>query len=335
MPDVHRHAAATAERLWAGQQSRLARLLLAPLAALFGLGVRLRNYLYDVRLLPVTTVPVPVLSVGNLTVGGSGKTPFAGWLVAELQERGRRPAVLHGGYADDEPALHRLWHPHVPVLAAKDRVASARRAIDGGADVLVLDDGLQHRRLARAADIVLLSAEAWTPRQRLLPAGPWREPLRALRRAHLVVITRKVATREQTAEVAEAITVAHRFSAPIVLASIRPLGWRSASGKAGPPQGEALAVAGIARPEQFISNARDAGATIGDRIFFPDHHEYTAGDASRIVQRAAHRAIVTTGKDAVKLERLLPGTSLWVLEQEVQIEEGAEAVQALLQRVLA
>ena len=174
--------------LWGG----LASVLAAGPALLFGAVVRVRNALYDRGWLPARRAPLPVVSVGNLTVGGTGKTPVAAWIVRRLSERGHRPALVSRGYGRDELALHGRWNPAVPVVASPDRAGAAREAARRGADVAVLDDGFQHRRLARDADVVLLAAEERFP-GRMLPAGPYREPSRALRRADLIVVTRKAA----------------------------------------------------------------------------------------------------------------------------------------------
>ena len=160
-----------------------------------------RNVLYDRGLFRSYRLPRPVISVGNLTTGGTGKTPVVRWLVRVLRRRGWTPGILHGGYAEDEPALHRAWFPDLPVVADRDRLRGAGRAMEMGADVLVLDDAFQHRRIGRDLDIVLVAAEAWGRTARLLPRGPYREPPSALRRADLVVVTRRTATAARAAQV--------------------------------------------------------------------------------------------------------------------------------------
>jgi tetraacyldisaccharide 4'-kinase len=319
-------------------------------AAFRGL-VRLRGVAYDAGLFEVARVAVPVVSVGNISVGGAGKTPVARWLVGELRRRGHLPAILHGGYAMDEPDLHRLWHPDLPVLVGRDRVASARRALAAGASVLVLDDGFQHRRLARDLDLVLVAAEGWAGRRRLLPRGPWRESTRALARAQAIVVTRKVAPAEEARALLEEF---HDLApgAAVVQLHLRPSGWRrhgqdgevrggvrgacgaapetTAGGPAGAPAGEVLAVTAIARPELFVANARAAGAQVGGALCFRDHHGFTARDLDRIRREAAGRRLVTTAKDLVKLAPLAPDLELWDLEQEVVVEEGMAELAGLL-----
>ena len=324
------------DRWWRGEAGWWGLALdvaFAPAELAYRAAVRRFHGAYDTGRRAAVRVPVPVVSVGNLAVGGTGKTPVTRWLVEELSWRGARPAVLHGGYAVDEPALHRIWHPRVPVIVGRDRVEAARRAIAAGADVLVLDDGFQHRRLARDLDLVLVAAETWTPRPRLLPRGPWREPPAALARAHAVAVTRKTSSHDVAAEVLSAAT-AHAPSAGALIFALRPSGWRRVDGARGTPPGETVAVAGVARPDLFVENAREAGAEITDVLVFADHHDYGPGDVDRIRGIARGRAIVTTAKDAVKLAPLAPELDLWILEQEVALEAGAADLDRLLALLL-
>ncbi len=317
-----------------GAPGALLRSALLPAEWVYRLAAGARGVAYDHGMLAVVSAGVPVVSVGNLAVGGSGKTPFTRWLVDRLLARARRPAVLHGGYAEDEPALHRGWHPDVPVYAARDRVASARAAVAAGADVLVLDDGFQHRRLRRDLDVVLVSAESRERPPHLLPRGPWREPLTALRRAGLVVVTRRAADAGAAGELAARLSA--RCAAPIARVWIRPAAWRDPAGAETPaPAGPVLAVAGVADPEAFFANAADAGARVAERLVYPDHHAYDGADAAAIRDRAAGRAVVTTAKDAVKLTTLGAPADLRILVQEVVVEEGEAMLETAIDRVLA
>src|SRR5258705_740665 len=181
------------ERLWFDESivAGSARLALGPAAWLYASIVRVRGELYDRDLLHAHRAAVPVLSIGNLSVGGTGKTPLAAWAAERLRAEGAKPAVLLRGYGGDEPLVHATLNPDIPVIADPDRVAGARKALAVGADCAILDDGFQHRRLARVADWVLLSAEQPPHRARLLPAGPWREPPPAVRRGTGALVTRK------------------------------------------------------------------------------------------------------------------------------------------------
>lgn len=317
-----------------GFVGRVVRTTLAPVELLYRFGAGVHAGLYDRGLREPQRIDIPVISVGNITVGGAGKTPFSAWVVDRLLERERTPALVHGGYGLDEPKLHRQWHPDVQIVVDRDRVAAAATAMTAGADVIVLDDGFQHRRLHRDLDIVLVAAESWTPKPRLLPRGPWREPVRSLERADVVVVTRKVASEEEARAVADRLAL-RLPDVPVSRAAILPEGWAGAEQRASTPPTPALAVAGIAAPELFLRNASEAGAVVESTLLFPDHHGYTAADVSRIRSVAAGRPIVTTEKDAVKLELFGLAGWLWILRQSVTIEAGMPVLRHLLDIALS
>jgi tetraacyldisaccharide 4'-kinase len=319
-------------RWWRGDAGAVGAVLdvaTIPLEAAFRLAAAARNRSFD-RDTP-ERAPIPVISVGNLVVGGAGKTPFAAWLATELVRGGRRPAIVLRGYGDDEAALHRRWNPSVPVIARRDRAAGVERATGMGCDVAILDDGFQHRRLGRELDIVLVPAESWTLHPRLLPRGAWREPPAALSRAQLAVVTRKSSGEERALTVADQIADLHP-GLPIARCALRPL--RLVPLHGGDPVTVAgtrvLAVSGVASPEPFLGQLHEIGAD-AEPFTFPDHHPYAPGDAAALLRRAAGRRVVTTAKDAVKLRALL-GTDadVVVLEQEVVIEGGGATLLALL-----
>ncbi len=159
------------ERMWA--RDGLGALVLSPLSWVFGAATGLRNVLFDHGVLDSQAVGVPVVSVGNLSVGGTGKTPVSAWVAAELQAAGARPAIVMRGYGDDERYVHARINPAVPVVTNPDRVAGAREAVAAGATMIVLDDAFQHRRVQRDLDLVLVAAEQGGA-GRLLRAGPLR-----------------------------------------------------------------------------------------------------------------------------------------------------------------
>lgn len=328
-------------RWWAGEAGAAGRVLdaaLLPAEYLFRGGVALRNRAFDRGLVEVRRVGVPVISIGNIGVGGAGKTPFAAWLAARLVRWGRRPAIALRGYGEDEVLLHRELNPEVPVFAAARRVEAAREAIAGGCDVIVLDDAFQHRRLGRDLDLVLVPVEGWSPTPRVLPRGPWREDLGALARADAVVLTRKTARPARSREVAAELsllapgkTVVECHLAPHRLtplhggAGVEPVALAGRS---------VLAVAALATPGAFLENLRLCGAEV-EAALFDDHHPFTPGEARAVAARAAGRALVMTHKDAVKLRPLLPSTAeAYVLEQTVTIDRGLEALDAALRGAL-
>jgi tetraacyldisaccharide 4'-kinase len=295
--------------------------LLRPLSALFGAAVAAREVAYRSGLARVHRAPLPVVSVGNLAVGGTGKTPFTLWLARGLVDRGRNVAILSRGYgsaragvrvvsrgqgpeigvaeAGDEPVMMAKSFPGV-VLVAPRRIDGAASAAALGCDVAVLDDGFQHRAIMRDFDIVLLDAR----RRTLLPAGPLREGLRALRRADAVVLI------GEDAEIVvpgvlrgRARTGVYRMrtQAAALVESVggqwheRPLG--DLAGR------RVIAVAGIARPARFFDLLRQWDTEILEVFEFPDHHRYTSAECHRIGRQARSAdLIVTTEKDLVKLE---------------------------------
>ncbi|MBW3631289.1 MAG: tetraacyldisaccharide 4'-kinase, partial [Gemmatimonadetes bacterium] len=177
---------------WSGGHGALGSMLRAatwPAEALFGSVTGARNAGYARGWLRTTQAPIPVVSIGNLTVGGVGKTPFAAWLAGEVARWGRCPAIVLRGYGSDEVQVHAELNPDVPVFVAPRRAIGVAEAARAGRDVAILDDAFQHRALSRDLDVVLVSSESWTDRRRLLPRGPWRESITALRRAGVVVVT--------------------------------------------------------------------------------------------------------------------------------------------------
>lgn len=339
--------ASSAEWVWYGRGvlPGACRAALWPLSALFGAVVALRNARFD-RGDGVYPTALPTLSIGNLTVGGTGKTPFAAWCIGALRKGGATPVVVMRGVGDDEWRVHTLLNPGVPVIRNPDRVAGVQEATSLGADVTVLDDGFQHRRAARDVDVVLVAADRWDGVPRLLPAGPFREPLRALQRASLIVLTVKDADRAPLDEVRAAVRAAAP-SVPVVVVGLTGGGLRRVSVEqdaAAPEEPldalrgtSVVAVSAIGHPapfERLVAVHAERCTTIR----FPDHHAYRAADIERVLHAAqGAQHVVCTLKDAVKLAPLWPASAipLWYLSQTVVVRENAGALQALLDRLLA
>lgn len=330
-----------AEVLWwgTGTGARLARALLAPFSALFALIVRARNAAYDRKLFPARTPRLPALSVGNLTVGGTGKTPVSSWLATELEARGARPSIVLRGYGDDEPLVHARLTPSIPVIVNANRLEAIERAADAGADIAVLDDGFQHRRVARTADVVLVSADVPDDEPRLLPTGPYREPPSSLHRASLVIVTRKAAPLARARDLAtRAAAVAPGVPTAIVhlaLDSVHfearlPAPLSSIAGK------RVLAIAGVGNGSAFGEQLREGGATVRMRAY-PDHHPFTLADAQSLARDLGTDEIaLCTLKDAVKLLPLWPreAAAIGYVSQAVIVEEGGDAITAVLDLVI-
>ncbi|HEU4747971.1 MAG TPA: tetraacyldisaccharide 4'-kinase [Gemmatimonadaceae bacterium] len=330
-------------RLWTGtgKRARLARTILSPLTQAYGAVVKGRGLLYDRGLLKAHDVSVPVVSVGNLTVGGTGKTPVAAWLAGQLVERGANPAIVLRGYGGDETLVHQRLNETISVIECPDRVRGMRDAIAEAADVIVLDDAFQHRRAARDADIVLIDADTWTEARRLLPAGPWREPLTAARRASLIIITRKTASEDAVNAVKQALSLAAPRvpSASLLLA---PGALRSTTtGQTMPLHAldgaDVTAIAAIANPVGFFSQLTQLGAIVRPHGF-PDHYAFTMHDARRLAASAqASDFAICTLKDAVKLESFWPAEagSLWYVSQRLKVEDGKQHIDRLINDLLA
>ncbi|MBI4513196.1 MAG: tetraacyldisaccharide 4'-kinase [Gemmatimonadetes bacterium] len=313
---------------------RLVRAALMPVEALYRLAVLARGYAYDQRWMPSVSGAIPTLGVGNLTVGGTGKTPFAAWAAAELQRAGLRPAIALRGYGDDETAVHAALNPGIPVVADPDRRRAVRTAAGAGAGLAILDDAFQHRRLKATVNVLLIAAEDFHGGRALLPRGRWREPLSAARRAGLVVVTRKIASASE-AERAAALVAREAPSVPqarIALAASDVREYRE--GALGSSVVEELlsesanarlALAGVARPDSVWAGLDHLGIAVPRLVALRDHHRYTAEEARALAEAAGSGVLLTTLKDAVKLEPLLPrSVRLCVLMQEVVWEAGWE-----------
>lgn len=333
-----------AEWTWHGEGpvAAVTRGLLQPASWLFGAGVHWRNARFDRH---PGVAPVPALSVGNLTVGGTGKTPVSSWFAEQLRARGARPLLVLRGYGDDEWRVHALLAPEVPVRISADRLAALQGARDAGHDCVVLDDAFQHRRAPRVSDVVLVSADRWSRRELLLPAGPYREPFSALSRATAVIITVKAAS---PAQVEAAVARVGRAAPHLTPAVVRlvPDALHQVVPESAPVSMALTALAGrrvvalsaIADPGAFVQQLRTAGAEVVLDRRFPDHHAFSPADVSR-VSSVLHGAelVVCTLKDAVKLAGCWPRATapLWYVSQTVVVDRGAEVLERECDRVLA
>lgn len=323
------------ERLEAGGAA--VELLRVP-AALYGVALALRSCAFDLGLARAARSAVPVVSVGNLTTGGTGKTPFVLLLAREFERRGVRPAVVARGFGaqveglNDEGAELATRLPGLIQEQHEDRVHAARRAVERGAGAIVLDDGFQHRRLARDLDLVLVDAtNPWGLRatRALLPRGLLREPLGALQRADLLVLTRV----DQAAPAAlEALRAELLRLAPGVgqLACVHAaealvdeggadlgLGWL---------EGRAVcAASALGNPAAFESALERLGARLVRRVRRPDHHDWAREDRAAL---DAGAPVVCSGKDARKLARI--GVEAKVLLVSARLVEGAGVLEARL-----
>jgi tetraacyldisaccharide 4'-kinase len=327
--------------LWTSRRpdARLARLALLPASALYRVVSDTRRLAYRRGWLAVHDLPLPSVAVGNLTVGGSGKTPIATWIARHYVTRGLRPGILLRGYGNDETLVHRHAVPEAIVVPDPDRAAGAERALANGAEVLVLDDAYQRLDVHRDLNVLVMSAETTRAVRWALPAGPWREGWDALDRADAVIITRKRAT----PEAAQALLgqVAGRVRGPVALAHLG-LGTleglvsgtrRPASMLAGK---RVVAASGIADPDAFVAQTKATGAAV-QVATWKDHHDYRDEDVAWLAH-AARRAdhVVITQKDAVKLRDRWPAAvpEPLVALLDLTWEEGGDRIVALLDAVV-
>lgn len=328
-----------------GPWATAARIGLAAAAAPYGLAVAARAAAYDHGLFARHAAAVPVVSVGNVTLGGTGKTPLVAWVVRRLVSHGRRPAIVSRGYAatpgepSDEAAELALLLPGVPHHANRDRVAAARTAVTAGSDVIVLDDGFQHRRLTRNLDIVAVDATDPFGCGRLFPRGLLREPIAAIARGHAVVLTRSDSvTAERRREIRAELQRQCRGRLPAIWveAEHRAVQLRTYSGRTAALEslcGPRLAAcAAIGNPAAFHGTLRELGGHVVDLQAFADHHRYTDADIDRLDRSARHAGAdihVTTLKDLVKLRRdEIGGRPLYAVEIRLECLSGGDDLAA-------
>jgi tetraacyldisaccharide 4'-kinase len=292
----------------------LLRRLLWPLSLPYGVGVRARVWLYANRWFKQKSLRATVISVGNLTVGGTGKTPMVIWLAEKFLADGKRVAILSRGYrgangTSDEIELMKFrLQGRVSFGVGKNRFAEGHRLeSQQSIDVFLLDDGFQHLQLARDLDILLMDASRPLAGESLLPAGRLREPVAAMSRANLIVFTRA----ETASGTLEAIGKLDQY--PVFAASTRLLGYRRFGGEITPLSaseigaGPFFAFCGLGNPDAFFRDLGNWGLAVCGHAIFPDHHRYTQRNILAVKQagkRVGANAFVTTEKDAQNLDGL-------------------------------
>lgn len=331
---------------------RAATIALAPLSLVYGAAVNIRSALYRNGIFKTQTVGVPVISVGNITTGGTGKTPLVEWIAGRLAERGHRVCVLTRGYrranpservvvsdgerivadieqsGDEAMMLARSLVGKAAVVCDANRVAGAHWVIENlNPNVLILDDGFQHVRIGRDLDIVTLDATNPWGNSRLLPAGILREPIDSLSRADCIIVTRsgeaiEAGLQERIRQATDAPTV----RSTTVITRITPLGSPELEAdREALRQPPVAAFCGIGNPNAFFQQLRAEGFDLRHTEVFRDHHKYSQTDIDRLTHRAtdagAH-ALITTAKDAVKLGSMRFTLPCYVVEIEMQIQEA-------------
>ncbi len=326
-----------------------------------------RNLLYDVGLLQTNQVPVPIICVGNLTVGGTGKTPMVSWLTEYFSQQGKKVGILTRGYKrrgsqkpllllpdeenkhkvselGDEAAMLHARHPQAALALDIDRSRGAKAICSRWQpDILIMDDGFQHHRLQRSLNIVMIDSQRLFGNGLLLPAGPLREPISALQRADLAVFNKFDAHHpffaKKSRRVFNYISPERLFTASYQIHSLHDIKHPSQHLSVGQLQGKkVLAFAGIANPDYFFQQLETLGIKLQNTISFTDHTDYKLKNLKKISQAATGcQLAVTTAKDAVKIaeipktQHLLP--ALLVADIDVQIEPQRRFIELIESRL--
>ncbi len=339
----------TLARAWRGEAPLLSAAL-TPLSWAYGLGARAHRGLVASGAFRRARAELPIVSVGNLVAGGAGKTPVTLELARRLMRAGLAVAVLSRGYGrsshglvvvsdgatcavsasdgGDEPVWLARKLPGLVVIAAENRAEAACRAKALQVDIALLDDGFSHHMLARDEDILVVDSTLGFGNRRLLPAGPLREPASQARRATLAWLTRcESASAEPPAELLEKPLVRSRY----VATSLAGLDLAPQEPLAALRHRPIVAVSGIARPEEFAAALRALGASIDRHHAFGDHHRFTPAEVAALERQAAG-ILVTTEKDAVRLQPLASPDRWRALAMEVEVIGDASALDAVVRR---
>ena len=311
--------------------------------------VRLRNYGYDHSILTVKKASAPVISVGNLTLGGTGKTPLVAWLAHWFAQHNKKPAIISRGYKaktgqlSDEAAELKILLPTVPHYANKQRIIAAGEAVTKGSDVLLLDDGFQHRQISRDLNLITIDATDPFGCNRIFPRGLLRESLWGLKRADALVLTRtdqvSIKTRNEIQEQCFQFVGSH--DKPWIETEHRPSNLRLVDGTTQPlktlQDKRILSLSAIGNPAAFHRTLTTLGHEPVATLTFPDHHKYTTDDIHRIseeTESVGAEIIVTTLKDLVKLPLAsVRNRPLCALEIGIQFQTGLQDLEYLLNKI--
>lgn len=317
-----------------GAYATFARLVFRPFSGLYQFTVQARNRLYDAGLLKIHNVSVPVISVGNITAGGTGKTPLVAWLAKYISSK-KNCAILTRGYkatrnSVDEPALLAQSACNTPVIINPNRIDGAKDAVKNGAEVLILDDAFQHRKLERDLDIVTVDATCPFGGERLLPAGLLREPLGNLKRADAVIITRSDQVEKNRIEEIKKTIKTVKPSLVIATAFHKPICIRDSQGVESSvlklKGKKVFTFCGIGNPDAFSTTVKSLGAIITGSMIFDDHYHYSKTDIERVTANAETSKadlVLTTEKDFSKID------TAWLTETAVKFEYLAVEIELL------
>ena len=322
---------------------RAIRICLWPFSTLYGLYVRLRRAFYARGWIKAKRLRAKVISVGNLTVGGTGKTPMVLWLAEKFLAQGKRVAILSRGYrgtdgsSDEIELLKRRLGDRVLFGVGPDRFASGSRLESANAiDVFLLDDGFQHLQLARDLDIVMLDGSRKLKDEWLLPAGSLREPIAACRRADILIVSRKFERPFIEAK------DAHNFA--IFYAQTRLLGFRRYGSDSTQRYlselgvGPFLAFCGIGNPDAFFDDLSRWHVPVAEKRVFSDHHKYSLRELDQLQSRAeacGAAGLVTTEKDAENISDMRPRLPIWIAVIDFVFTAESELLAAIDRKLSA
>jgi tetraacyldisaccharide 4'-kinase len=310
------------------------RFLLFPLSLLYRAGCQVRNFLYDRKILKARKAALPVLSIGNISVGGSEKTPLAMALVSYFLEKGMKPALVTRGYkgkweqsggtlsdgkavlgtwedAGDEPYMAALNFPKAGIFVGKNRIISCEKAKELGFDMIILDDGFQHRRLSRDIDIV-----SFNPREKIL----LREPVSSLKRADIILIKEKNEYNAKE-DIKKKFPHTKVYEYSVIPKGIFRINDRTSVTQDSLSGKKVLVFCGIAKPDRFISLLKSMELNPIQFLMFPDHHSYPASTLEKVAsmfEKSKADILITTEKDSVKLLQHKPFSDLPIYFQKIE-----------------
>jgi tetraacyldisaccharide 4'-kinase len=342
------------------------KILVWPLSQIYAMIIQIRNFCYEKQWLSSKRLSTRVISVGNITVGGTGKTPLVESLASFLHEKGFRVGILSRGYrrkksnneltvipngnalrenaiyAGDEPVLLASHLPEVPIIVGRNRVQAGEKAIEEfGCDLLILDDGFQHRKIKRDLDIVVIDGTNPWGNGGILPAGPLREPKRNLKRADAVVLSRT----DETNHLENVLIQIDSLSmAPVWFAKHKPEHWINFNKGTTRPlcfleKKCVIAFCGIGNPDSFRRTLMSMDIEIIG--FFPhqDHHWYTIHELQKMADLAQSKgavALVTTEKDRMRIPESFANTvPIFILKIKMEIQGNGETLDTLLKPIMA
>ncbi len=336
-----------------------------PLSWLYGLGIIIRNWFYDAGICKAVHIGIPVISVGNITAGGTGKTPMVEYLIRYFLSQNRKIAVLSRGYKrttkgtkivsdgntlsgtaetiGDEPFQIAKKFPSVIVAVDENRARAAKIIIEKyKPDVILLDDGFQHRGIVRDLDIVIIDGRKFLPAMGMLPAGLRREPFSSLRRADFLVITRDYGSTDENG-----IMLKKYYHKDTAIVQFTSKGFRdfvllNNTDNPTKDRNDCVAFCGIGNPDSFKNTLAVVGLSVKDMVIFPDHHRYSEADLNEIQDRyekCKADSIITTEKDAmrllsIKIPKSFPLKALYFLEIEAVVIGGEKNLHTLLDQTI-